>query len=615
MNRYAGVSCLVLLILFCSVFADFNRDAIKRSHMHYYGHSVSHDVNEATDHAVQSLSEQIAVHVVGSFEQKVKEEDGRVEENVKSVLKTHTTATLRNVRKDVRPLPDGRYDVFCYISREEVEEIFDERRQLIADIVAKANDLEQQNNIAHALKNYYFSSILIHSLPESNVKYGGINYTTEIPDRIHNIIENVKFTFLNDTLLSEKEREITLKATYKEKPVSVLDFTFWDGTNQVSVQAKDGLATFRLVGASVNFEKLKIHIKYSYYNYRNENQVVANLWSVIDRPEFITQKEIRLIKSKMVKEIEQEDSPEISSIKGEHFDFNLRVDSIDDSLPSSIVTETNRFLKVLESGDFTKVQNAYSGDAYLIKKIKNYIRYNNPQPLDHFNQGHIHGTENGWELRGIRVLQHYQSINSQTNEILVLDFDKKGRLYDFNLTMIKNLYKKFVKQAEYGKDWQNRHEIIKFLEKYRTAYLVRDIETVDMMFAEDALIIVGRKVQRKIMPEKQMQYKQFSGQPDYDYIRLSKQEYLKRQKRVFQSQEDICLQFNDFDIIRKNITPNIYGVEMRQSYASTSYADEGYLFLLVDFNDIDPIIHVRAWQPNEWDKDKLIKTNNFKVYN
>ena len=51
----------------------------------------------------------------------------------------------------------------------------------------------------------------------------------------------------------------------------------------------------------------------------------------------------------------------------------------------------------------------------------------------------------------------------------------------------------------------------------------------------------------------------------------------------------------------------IYGIQIRQLYASNSYADEGYLFLVVDLrNPDDPIIHVRVWQP---DKDP-----NFGLY-
>jgi len=53
---------------------------------------------------------------------------------------------------------------------------------------------------------------------------------------------------------------------------------------------------------------------------------------------------------------------------------------------------------------------------------------------------------------------------------------------------------------------------------------------------------------------------------------------------------------------------------MRQNYTSTTYADEGYLFLLIDFGEVDPLIYVRAWQPNTWGQDQLIKTANFKIY-
>ena len=37
-----------------------------------------------------------------------------------------------------------------------------------------------------------------------------------------------------------------------------------------------------------------------------------------------------------------------------------------------------------------------------------------------------------------------------------------------------------------------------------------------------------------------------------------------------------------------------------QEYNSTTYADKGYLFLLVDMTDHDaPQIKIRTWQPNE----------------
>ena len=53
---------------------------------------------------------------------------------------------------------------------------------------------------------------------------------------------------------------------------------------------------------------------------------------------------------------------------------------------------------------------------------------------------------------------------------------------------------------------------------------------------------------------------------------------------------------------------------MRQNYASTTYADEGYLLLLMDFAVDHPLIYVRAWQANAWDEDELIRAANYRIY-
>ena len=148
--------------------------------------------------------------------------------------------------------------------------------------------------------------------------------------------------------------------------------------------------------------------------------------------------------------------------------------------------------------------------------------------------------------------------------------------------------------------------------------MTRDIRTVDLMFAEEALIIVGRKLQTKKLPEDMVRYQPFGRQPDYEYLKFTKQQYLERQRSIFKSVQDIFLDFSSFNIVRKNNQPSIYGVEMRQNYASTIYADEGYLFLLIDFDPDtlanDPLIYVRAWQPNAWSREEMIRTGDFVVH-
>jgi hypothetical protein len=212
------------------------------------------------------------------------------------------------------------------------------------------------------------------------------------------------------------------------------------------------------------------------------------------------------------------------------------------------------------------------------------------------------------------MLHNYPSINKQSTEYLVLDFNEHGALVDINASITENLYQHFIEKSKYSQDWGNRQEIIKFIEKYRTAYLTRDIETINLMFAEDALIIIGRKIERKPLPDNMVNYQKLSKEPDYEYLKLTKQKFIERQRQIFNLQKDIFLDFSSFDIVKKNNAAGVYGVEMRQSYASTAYSDEGYLFLLVDFTERDPLIYIRAWQPNEWSDSALVRTANFRIY-
>jgi hypothetical protein len=76
---------------------------------------------------------------------------------------------------------------------------------------------------------------------------------------------------------------------------------------------------------------------------------------------------------------------------------------------------------------------------------------------------------------------------------------------------------------------------------------------------------------------------------------------------VFRSNEYVNLKFTDIDVEQAGKGGEIYGIQLKQDYFSTSYGDTGYLFLAVDLNNTEkPIIHIRTWQPE--------KDPNFGVY-
>jgi hypothetical protein len=174
------------------------------------------------------------------------------------------------------------------------------------------------------------------------------------------------------------------------------------------------------------------------------------------------------------------------------------------------------------------------------------------------------------------------------------------------------LYQKFVEEGTYGNDWGNRQVIVKFVERYRTAFLSRNMEMLDSMFADEAMIIVGR-VLKKGVTNISYQYEQKESQPDIAYLQYTKEQYLKNVRNNFKNAKDIALKFSSFSIIRKNGEQGVYGINMRQQYQSNAYADEGHLFLLVDFLQVHPQIYVRSWQPQEWSEAALVELWNYRL--
>ncbi|MGE5498925.1 MAG: hypothetical protein ACM3Q2_12670, partial [Syntrophothermus sp.] len=436
----------------------------------------------------------------------------------------------------------------------------------------------------------------------------------------------------------------------------MLDFSFWDGTGQLNISVLDGVGIVRLFGASTKFDKLDLNIKYSYYESRLEIKEVGEVWNFINKPSFRNSKQIKLTAAGSAVLLSQQnqltqpkpqpvsieetssikdraagniapiaDCPNAAAVTGqanspeEFMDvksgkFSLNLTNKDNcGLMKKIGESAGEFLKLIsEKPSGLRVRQKYPDEA-LCSKIRAFLKYNNPLPAENEIDADINKTSFGWELRKIKLLNSYASIKKQSPEYLILDFDNDGELYDISVGINESLYNEFTDQSKYAGDWGNRQIIIKFIEKYRTAFLTRDMAMLDSLFAEDAVIIIGKVLSKKQSGEMYRYIKLNDQQPDVKYMYYTKSQYLKNQKEVFANQKDIYVGYSTFKINKKNNIAGVYGVSMRQNYNATNYADEGYLFLLIDFNEDLPQIYVRSWQPQEWDDDALIKLSNFNL--
>lgn len=178
----------------------------------------------------------------------------------------------------------------------------------------------------------------------------------------------------------------------------------------------------------------------------------------------------------------------------------------------------------------------------------------------------------------------------------VFTLDKDGMVTDFHLAIDANLYIKVMSSAVAVDDFIKRQLILEYVERFRNSYNLKDINFLQQIFSEDALIITGKVIKAV----KSDINRQSLNNNKIVYSKQSKKEYLTKLERIFKANKKINVLFDEIKVVRHPAKADFYGVTLKQGYSSDNYSDEGYLFLLWDFTNPDaPQIHVRTWQPDQ----------------
>lgn len=210
-------------------------------------------------------------------------------------------------------------------------------------------------------------------------------------------------------------------------------------------------------------------------------------------------------------------------------------------------------------------------------------------------------TANGYQIRNIPlILKPLNSTDIEDDEDYqeaVVSFDKQGNLTSFYLSISMNLYMNVIRDNKEITDLRRRQLILDYVEQFRTAYNQKDIDFLEAVFSDDALIITGTVVKRKSNDGIQL--------PDkITYKQQDKKTYLANLSRIFNNNKQIRVTFDEIEVMRHPVNVDFYGVTLHQGYTSDNYHDDGYLFLLWDFRDEQqPQIHVRTWQPDSYNPD------------
>lgn len=227
---------------------------------------------------------------------------------------------------------------------------------------------------------------------------------------------------------------------------------------------------------------------------------------------------------------------------------------------------------------------------------------------------HCITTGTGYQVRNIPLMMKptgERLFNEDDYQEAVISFDRQGNVESFYLCISMNLYMNVIKSNIELTDLRRRQMILDYVEQFRTSYNQKDINFLNQVFSEDALIITGRVITQK-QPEGFITQK-------IRYNKQNKQQYLNNLRKVFKTTKYIHVSFDDIEVMRHPTNPNFYGVTLHQGWTSNTYHDEGYIFLLWDFRNEDaPEIHVRTWQPDriggkELARDEIFTLSDFDI--
>mgnify|MGYP002856776107 CR=1 FL=1 len=223
----------------------------------------------------------------------------------------------------------------------------------------------------------------------------------------------------------------------------------------------------------------------------------------------------------------------------------------------------------------------------------------------------------GYVIRNIytQVNPMIEGYDDEPERALTIRLLRDGQIASVTMAASDAVYGRIMEQGLSVTDLERRTTILSFVENYRSFYDEKDINSIDRVFSDDAIIITGTVLFQRDNPnDMQKLWKQ-----QIKYKVQNKPQYLSSLRAIFNRNKYIKVTFSDVEVVRHPANPNYYGVTLHQHWKSSTYEDDGYLLLIWEFRDgEDPIIHYRTWQPDRigshsLTKDEIINIMDFNI--
>ena len=569
---------------------------------------------KAGKNAMDNLLSKLSSEMESKFLNLLSTDENDIKKLSESIIRTYANAAMQKAQTKIITEEPGKTEVLKYLKQSDVIAIFDDRKSKIIDLINSAKAAKQKNQISDAIRYNYWALGLLRTHPDyDKIKYqingSELTLITALPDLIRQLLGKLSFNIKN--VVNSKEdnsKTVMLEIKYNNSIVENLDYKYYTGTNYSPISSSsNGLAPIEYYGEAANMiDKVKLMIEYEFIDKSKIDYEINTVLKNTNIPYF--SEAVKIIPLGKVKETESNSNK--TSSNNNNTSSSLTTDFKMANNVDSVDVYKNTLNIVLQSIATKK----YAGAAQCFTKeglaiFNRLMKYGKAKILPSTKQLMIASTGNETFVRSIPMKFDFtgKAGGRSFTEDVVFTFNK-GKKID-NITF--SLGTKSVGDINKMKQWpdDDKMKIIQFMENYKTAYVLEDTNYIESIFADNALIIIG-KVLKKAETIEGM-YAKLKNQ-DIKYVHLTKQEYISNLKTCFKNNEFVNIQFEDNTVEKRDPQSQVYGIQIKQNYYSSNYADQGYLFLMIDLgNKAEPKINVRSWQPEKNADGSIVGINDF----
>ena len=478
-------------------------EIVMHSDEYLYGEGYGQTVNSADKQALANLTSKISVNISSTFnitENEINTDEGLTAETmVKSIVNSYSQASLNNTQSIVLS-NDPEVHVLRYVKKSEVSKIFEQRKDKVFDFLRSAMKSEKKAKIDDALRYYYWAFNLLKSLQYPNEvtfkdNTGTHLVSTWIPEQINKILDGLK-----TEVASRDNNMLNLYITYKGKPVSSIDYTYFDGLQWSSIySAKDGIGTIEL---RPNSALQNINMKYE-YEYADEAHIDKEIGSVMQMFRGTAfRKASTTVNAAGAKLVAASSSATTNTSASSDIrkEFEQMVNNESDIKAEKVTDDAELaermgiVIAALKSRETKNVQSLFTPDGWdMYLKL---LHYGNAKVIGN-PQYSFYKMGEDVICRSVPMSFSFSNNRRKFVESVTFTFNKE-KMIDAVAFGLGNVAKTDIFNRGAMANWSEESRMIlaNFLENYKTAFALKRTDYIESIFDDNAVIITGHVVKK-----------------------------------------------------------------------------------------------------------------------